>query len=521
MENLVIKYLQNNNYHQNVINNFKENYFSHPNYPSLFSVTDSLGFLGIENFAVSVPKEHFRKLPEIFIASVLLDNKTEFVLIKKKEKDISYENQNGQILNISFDEFKIFWDGVILVIEENETKENSDSSFRRNKMIRFIIPLILLFFVGFLNLIDTQMLFLNYITFLLLSMIGLMLSFFIIQESLGEVNPFVSKICNSSNKNIACDFVVKSKESKFFFAINFSDLPIVFFLSNLLLISLKPSFFIQIGFSSLLSVPVIIYSIYLQKFKVRKWCVLCLGVSVILLLQAMFFLISYKQITWNIYNYSQYFIITIIIWLIWKAVEKALVNKNKMVSKNTILSRFKRKFEVFEFLLNNNSVSEDIQTLNGIIINKQLNPIKLRLFLSPSCGHCYTIYKEGIKLAKKYPEKITIEILFNVNIQNTENPFISVVESLHEIFISKKEDILNTLDDWYLKEMTLENWLRKWKQTQISTTTRTELEKQHLFCVENDLRYTPIIILGKNMYPDDFVLEELKYFISDLEEKNG
>ena len=69
--------------------------------------------------------------------------------------------------------------------------------------------------------------------------------------------------------------------------------------------------------------------------------------------------------------------------------------------------------------------------------------------------------------------------------------------------------------------MALEDWLKKWKQTEISEITKTELKKQYLFCVENNLNYTPVIVLNKNLYPNDYDLEELKYFISDLEEQNG
>lgn len=521
MQILISQYLSQNKYEPSYFEEFKENYLSHPNYPSLYAITDSLELSGIEIVIATVPKEQLQNLPEKFMASIFIENKTEFVLVNKDQARISYENRKGKTIKITFDEFKNIWDGLILAIGENEIKEKPKPSVFENKNIWFTVPLVLLFFGGLLNQINSELFFWNYTAFLLLSIIGLLLGIFIVQESLGEANPVVSKVCNGSNKTVSCDSVVKSNESKLLFGISFSDLPIVFFFANLFLIVAKPTFFEPIGFFCLLSVPVILYSVYLQQFKIKKWCILCLGVSFVLFLQAIIFLFSYDEMAWNIYEYLQYVITVIVAWFLWKTVEKVLISRNDLVSKNRTLFRFKRKFEIFEFLSNKNPVNEEIEILRGITINNQENSIKLQLFLSPSCGHCYSTYKKGLEFFKSYPEKISLEILFNVNIQNTENPFIPVVESMYEIFLSENNTIINALDDWYIKKMSLEDWLRKWKQTEISEITKSELEKQYLFCVGNNLNYTPVIVFNKNVYPSDYDLEELKYFISDLEEKNG
>src|SRR5690606_26244190 len=415
--------------------------------------------MGIETITATVPKEQFQNLPDIFIASLVIESTTEFVLVNKDQAKITYENQKGKITKITFDEFKNIWDGLVLAVEENELaveeneiKEKPKSSVSEDKKIWFAVLLVLLLFGGLLNQINSEVFLWNYTAFLFLSIIGLLLGIFIIQESLGEVNPVVSKICNGSNKTVSCDSVVKSNESKLLFGISFSDLPIVFFFANLFLIVAKPTFFEPIGFFCLLSVPVILYSVYLQQFKIKKWCILCLGVSFVLFLQAIIFLFSYDEMAWNIYEYLQYVITVIVAWFLWKTVEKVLISRNDLVSKNRTLFRFKRNFEIFDFLSDKNTVTENIKQLKGITVNNKENPVKLRLFLSPGCGHCYTAYKKGLELAKNYPEKISLEILFNVNIQNTENPFIPVVESMYEIFLSENNTIINALDDWHIKK---------------------------------------------------------------------
>lgn len=233
MENLIYQYLTQNKYTQTYFQEFKENYQSHPNYPSLYAITDSLELMGIETITATVPKEQLKNLPDVFITSLYIGEKAEFVLVNKTQTGITYTNQKEKTKSLSFDEFSAIWDGLILAIGENEIIEKPTSSVSENKKIWFAVPLVLLCFGGLLNQINSEIFLWNYTVFLFLSIIGLLLGIFIVQESLGEVNPVVSKVCNGSNKTVSCDSVVKSNEGKLLFGISFSDLPIVFFFTNL------------------------------------------------------------------------------------------------------------------------------------------------------------------------------------------------------------------------------------------------------------------------------------------------
>lgn len=233
MQTLISQYLSLNKYESSYFDEFKENYLSHPDYPSLYAVTDSLELSGIETVTATVPKEQLQNLPDIFIASLVIENKTEFVLVNKDQTKITYENQKGKTTKISFDEFKNIWDGLVLAVEENEIKEKPKSSVSENKKIWFAVPLVLLLFGGLLNQINSEVFLWNYTAFLFLSIIGLLLGIFIIQESLGEANPVVSKVCNGTDNTVSCNSVINSKQGKLPFGISFSDLPIVFFFTNL------------------------------------------------------------------------------------------------------------------------------------------------------------------------------------------------------------------------------------------------------------------------------------------------
>lgn len=230
MENLIYQYLTQNKYTQTYFQEFKENYQSHPNYPSLYAITDSLELMGIETITATVPKEQLKNLPDVFITSLYIGEKAEFVLVNKTQTGITYTNQKEKTKSLSFDEFSAIWDGLILAIGENEKLEvRSQKMEVKSTINNFLLLTSVIIAVYFLN--GTFSWFSG--ISLLLSVFGLLIGIFIIQESLGEANPVVSKVCNGTNNTVSCDSVVKSNEGKLFFGISFSDLPIVFFFTNL------------------------------------------------------------------------------------------------------------------------------------------------------------------------------------------------------------------------------------------------------------------------------------------------
>lgn len=71
MQGIVIKYLSRLSYNS-YIKEFEEAYFSHPNFPSLLAITDSLSNNTIENIAANVPFKHIDELPNLFLTELTM-----------------------------------------------------------------------------------------------------------------------------------------------------------------------------------------------------------------------------------------------------------------------------------------------------------------------------------------------------------------------------------------------------------------------------------------------------------------
>jgi len=504
------KYLEHNR-HGALIEEFKDLYLSHPNYPSLFSVTDTLDVLRIENMAANVPKNQLENLPEHFIAAIQHKDGDFFVFVNKSHDTIVYDPGNGEKHTLTIEEFRELWNGLILAIGKNEkTTDIKKSNIKSTVSLGLLSAIFLL--SNFTYKFDIY----EFI-FRTLSFIGLLTSIFILLEKNENGNELVSKIC-SFNSKTSCDSVIKSKDSRITKWLDFTDLPILFFSINFIAVSLANLSFGIIGLLSLVSLPICLYSIYLQKTKLKKWCMLCLIISSLILAQSLVYILNTGSLNITLTAAFHYLIIAMACSAIWFPFKKIMSERKELADKNKELSRFKRDFNLFEFLSSKVQEPQQLASLKPIYFGNSEASLTLRLFLSPSCGHCHTAYQKAKDFIEKYSEKIRLAVYFNLNIENSENPYVPIAKNLQQIHFSNG-NIRQALEDWHVKNLTIEDWLKKWKQEIISEETKAELNKQYEWCVQNEFNYTPVKIIDYKLLPKEYELEEIKYFLSELEDQ--
>ncbi|MBU7569766.1 MAG: thioredoxin domain-containing protein [Flavobacterium sp.] len=509
MISVLKKYLEQNR-HSNLNEEFKDIYLSHPNYPSLFSVTDTLEVLRIENMAANVPKNQLENLPEHFIAAIEVKDALNFVFVSKNHDTIIYETENNEKHTVTLEEFRELWKGLILAIEKNEKPSDIKKSEHKIAITLALLATVYLvsnFAYGFE---------IYGFLFRTLSFIGLLAGIFILLEKNENGNELVSKIC-SFNSNTSCDSVIKSKNSRITQWLDFTDLPILFFSINFIAGSLAGFAFGIIGLLSLLSLPVCLYSVYLQQTKLKKWCMLCLVVSSLVLAQSLLYILYFDNFKINLTAAIHYTIITVICSALWFPLKKIISERKDLADKNKELSRFKRNFKLFEFLSSDVQELPELTSLKPILFGNPEASLTLRLFLSPSCGHCHTAYQKGKDFMEKYPEKIRLAVYFNLNIDNLGNPYVPVATNLQQIYFSNG-NIRQAIEDWHVQNLNIEDWLKKWKQQTISEEVATELNRQYQWCIKNEFNYTPVKIVDHKLLPKEYELEEIKYFLSELED---
>ena len=511
MKNLVKKYLHQNQF-SNVVDDFEDLFQSHPNYPSLYAITDTFNLLSIENIAVKIPKEQIEELPKQFLA--IYEN--QLVLVNKEDKKISVENDELKKKQVKYSNFLEFWNGIIIAIEPN-TKITTISNKKSSLWLLSTLP--------FIALISLSIYYNNYtfssLSSLVISIVGIIISVFILQEKFGVKNEIASKFCNM-NSSASCNSVIKSKTSKINKYFNFTDLPLLYFGISFLSILIQPlQSTLIVGVVSVISIPMILYSVWLQKFGIKKWCVLCLAVSFLIVFQSVFLIsanTSFDVISQI--NFAILLFVSIVVASIWLFIKPILESKYTLENKNTELNKFKRNFNLFQFLSKDIEEYDDFEKLKGITFGDKNADTQLTLILSPSCGHCHKAFKDAYELYQKFSEKLYLNFLFNVNPSNNDNPYKTIVENLLALNDQNPKKAQEAIIDWHINRLDLENWKRKWTIEMPLMLINQQVQNQYYWCLKNKFNYTPVKIINGKQFPNGYEINELKYFINDFHYEN-
>ena len=510
MKNLVKKYLHQNQFSEEV-DDFEDLFQSHPNYPSLYAITDTLNLLSIENIAVKIPKEQIEELPKQFLAIY----KNELVLATKSDKNISIEKDNLKKIQLDYSNFLEFWNGIVLAIEPN-TKITSISNKKSTSWLLYTLPFIALISLS----IYYNTYSFNALGSLAISLVGILISIFIIQEKFGVKNEMASKFCNM-NPSASCNSVIQSKNSKLNTFFNFTDLPILYFGISFLSILIAPkTSSLLFGLLSVLSFPMLVYSVWLQKFGIKKWCTLCLAVSFLIVLQSVFFILAdtsfdvISQINLAVFLFSSILLISI-----WLFIKPVLESKYSLENANTALNKFKRNFTLFQFLSKDIEEYDDFEKLKGITFGNTNAATQLTLILSPSCGHCHKAFQDAYELYQKFTGKMHLNILFNINQENNDNPYKSIVENLLAWNEQNPEKAQEAIIDWHINRLDLEDWKAKWTVETPHMIVNQQVQNQYYWCLKNEFNYTPVKIINGELFPENYEINDLKYFMNEFQQE--
>tara|TARA_R110002012_G_scaffold309625_1_gene516759 strand:- start:4857 stop:5927 length:1071 start_codon:yes stop_codon:yes gene_type:complete len=342
---LLHNYLLSNKYELN-FEKLKLQLLSNPGYPSIKAITDTLDYFSISNAAAIIPKDHLRKLPTTFIASLLDENRKYLAEIKLQKNQVNLFKDDYSRGKLSIDEFLNIWDGGVILIEKNDKKSISIFNKKGNiNLFKIIIISISLLLPLLMDLSIPSL------TMVLLSLIGIIACYFILREDLGLGQHLAAKVCNSNSSNTSCSEVINSKSSKLFGSISLSDAAISYFTSSALIIiflGLDLTFFKVFVATSL---PIILYSIYYQAFVIKKWCPFCLAVSGIVIIQSIILLNSTAKLNFNVTYLVKAVSILFLTYILWLQIKKLLKDKITLFQTEQDFLKFKWDNELFHWLL--------------------------------------------------------------------------------------------------------------------------------------------------------------------------
>ncbi|MGC4128424.1 MAG: vitamin K epoxide reductase family protein [Bergeyella sp.] len=490
---------------------------SHPNYPDITAVSETLEIFNIENIIAEVPKDLFDDLPDTFIALIIYNSKPENVFVVKTSQNVKMIFSNNVVKKTPKDQFLELWTGVLLSIDDNPRSENQEKKefkISGNNLKYVLLSISILLFI-YINFSFKNLSILSSI-YCLVSLFGLGLSFLSIKESLGFQSNLVNRIC-SANNNSECDKIFFSRGAEVVQGVTMSDLGLIYFIFSSIA---SFSFFLH-GVSTLLlsisvlSLPVVIYSVYYQHFKAKAWCVICLGIASSIIFQIIVLSFGSHSIIDSI-SFSFLIILLSGIAGIWLFIKPSFDQLGVLGFLEVDYNTITRRYDIFNSMF---STSKNIRGLNEIELIKldhnTASQINVTIILSPTCGACGTIYREIKKMQTYYHEKIHFSLIFNIK-ANIEEKIKAVFMRLLEMAQAEEiENLIQGLDDWFIHKFSENKWLRKWKYPKHDHSTI--MENYNTFFADNEMYNTPAILVNDTIYPMPYKLSDLKYFIKEIE----
>jgi hypothetical protein len=475
------------------LSSFNDVFLAHPEYPSMLAVTDTLNSLNIENIFASVPINHINQLPNIFLVEIL-DPELKFVIVEKlnDEKFKIHFEDNSKKLNR--DELEKIWNKKILIVE-NTISKYKGLIFTKNELIISMIFI-------FLAIISYNNLF-----FVLSTYIGLLISIELIKINVFKMPNWSSKICELS-KDFSCATVAKYSKTGLLENVHFYDFPLLYFITITILLVVRIPIDTIILFS-FFALPILFYSVYKQYFEIKKWCILCLMTSLIVILNISWFLFKNEKINFFDFDFITIAIIVILVF-VWYNLKNVFLSNQNLKQDNIKLNRFVKSENVFYRVSEKLDSNQNFNHLDFITIgDATLN--ELVLFITSSCPHCHTAILSALNLYNSFSDKLCIKIGYNSNTNSSENPYLKVALIITQLY-QNGEDFLSELKLWHEQKIELNDFANKWKHLKIDENTTNILHKHYDYCSSNGWDYAPIRILNGNLIESHYDTNDLHYY---------
>lgn len=495
---------------------------SHPDYPSLTSIVDTLSFLNINNGALSVKKSEIDLLPDHFIALLYLDGRSlQFYAIERKNN--IYLCSNGKFkIALYKTELEASWQNIILLAEKPYTQEPSLSPKGRLNQIVAASGIGLFLVILFRLKIELWT-----ALFFAFPSLGILFSVAALKDLFGTKNQLIDNFCNVASSS-SCNEIINSKKWKFFEIASFSDLSMIFFsfqfagLFISILIKDPMAYFASQKVMLIFALPVMAVSVYYQKFVEKKWCPICLSIISIMLIELGYvnFLLSYNFFFLVISNLF-FALVLVLVILGWLELKNLLLEKKTLKEFRFQANRFIRNYSIFKtnLLASETIQNEPIQEDDTIMLGNCDAPVKIIMVTNPYCGYCEKAHWVMEDLLKKYGEKISFTIHFNYfDYENINPESKNLHQKLVSIYLNQgAEEFIRAMSEWFTHKDV--SRLQPMKNQTVNPDAIDKiLQSQLQWNRKNHITYTPAVIINGYFLPKQYQKDDIQYFINDLYE---
>lgn len=488
---------------------------SHPNYPSLLTISDCLTMLKIENNVYRIENELFSlsDLPFPFI-TYFSENKNTFLLVTDiYEGKLRISNEKHKNISMSDKDFLSSWESVILHAEPNE--QSGELNFHQNRIYlllqKMTIPFFLLSLFYSIYLTFNLNPFYWYILVLcIIKFVGIVITTALVAQSINLRHALIDSVCSANNIN-SCNALLNSKAAKVTSWLTWSEVGIFYFLSSFLVILIFPTLVPFLFWINTLALPYTLYSISYQ-YRMKKWCILCCTVQGLLIMELIVFSFSKVGL-----GFSQHFnllfpaslclLIPITIWGLLKPILVEIPTSKKLKLQ---LNKFRYDSELFNTSLTNQAQYVIDNNFFPIVLGNAKSDTIITIISNPFCSSCSYVHHFFNEWLAWRDDFQVMTILVGYNDRHKK-----VILHMMALGLLDDRNIVKTaMDEWFNKaDQTFEKWAEK-HPVVITEQVNAAYTKVENWCEMVDIMSTPTILINGYKLPDAYQLEDLKYLIN-------
>ena len=467
---------------------------------SMRDISDALDSLHVSNAAYQLPKEYLDELEAPCIV-IMNDNDSPFCLIEKIE-ETHITLSHSQRLRVSKQQFLQKWTGTVLVgevtestIQEKNCKLKDIAMWiqRHQLLLAGIIAILLILY-------STKR---NYSTGISLYLVtlctGLLISSAILYKETAN-SRFLHRFCHIG-KTIDCNEVLHSKGSHII-GMGLGELSLLYFSALLLFTLICPHEFYCISIiCSIIAIGFTLYSVIYQLFIIRKGCMLCMLINLIVWSSCVILYIQKGQFNkeFSLSAMLSYTAIACICLTGWLQIKALLKIKEEG-----------KQFKVqFSNLLNPDNFQKLLfaETQIGAMVNKEIalhnqisSTTQLMIVTNPNCKNCARIHSH----IKEIASNVSISLVL------LTFPKDGIGEKVAKTIIAAYRT-----DGWEKAITALEEWYKNHKIKGIDKYAITAEEQriwkqQQIYCSQQHISQTPSMIIDGYYVPEFYQLKELK-----------
>ncbi len=510
----------------------KEELLSHPHYPSLLSISDYLGTLGVATMSARISIDQLRDALKEANAIIFLEEKGQnypVLVVCVGEYGISYTSDGKKIGGERLETFSEKWKGITLIFQTEDAigEKNYNENIKQKQRKNFYYTATI---IGATCLLGLACCYsnnvLNFSLMLLTKFVGLFFAILLAATELGFKLPVAEKLCSMTTSH-GCEKVMHSKASSITKDIKLADVGLGYFVSVMLcsiIFSFSGSELYVSGMQTLsllalFCLPFVLFSVIYQTFVVKAHCPLCLGVMVMLLADAaVYWALGY--ISFSVVSILAVGLVVGVLMLVagaWMSIKQLIQDRKALQEEHYKFHQLRQHPNRISQAMASVEV-EDMGNGDGDIILGCPNPkVVFTEVINPYCGPCGKAINELLPLLDIFPEGLQVRIRFVGNEDDVESD--RAILSLYFVSYAAthgQEETKKALVEWY-NGMKLEEW-RKSFPISNDEQDRDLLLKQLKWGKEAKITHTPTTFCNGKRMPSDIGFNDLRYWLNETME---